>query len=307
MAYTRSGLRSCAILIVALLPASPSQSATGDVHDAAFWKAIREHNFAVPSHESVSALALEIPDLAVSTDPSLRDACGYEILVTWIYRNNLLTGEQLEALRRKLLPAMISHIGESENDTVFGRSFSALYMSILAAQDLRKPFLSAAAFKKTLDTALRCYAEEKDLRGYVPVKGWAHATAHVADLLKFLARSPHLSAEDQKRIVNGVSQRCRTAHMVFTWGEDARMAAALLSIIDRKDFSISPFETWFQALITENKELWKSPAIDAEAYASVRVQANVVAHLVAKSAPQKNNGAPPSLLAALQATLAKVD
>jgi hypothetical protein len=95
--------------------------------------------------------------------------------------------------------------------------------------------------------------------------------------------------------------------MVFTWGEDARMAAALLSIVDRKDFSASPFETWFQALITENKELWKSPAIDAEAYASVRVQANVVAHLVAKSAPQKNNGAPPSLLAALQATLAKVD
>jgi hypothetical protein len=39
----------------------------------------------------------------------------------------------------------------------------------------------------------------------------------------------------------------------------------------------------------------------------VRVQANVVAHLVAKSAPQKNNGAPPSFLAALQATLAKVD
>jgi hypothetical protein len=190
---------------------------------------------------------------------------------------------------------------------VFARSFSALYMSILAAQDLRKPFLSAAAFKETLDTALRCYEEEKDLRGYVPVKGWAHATAHVADLLKFLARSPHPSAEDQKRIVNGVWQRCRTAHMVFTWGEDARMAAALLSIVDRKDFSASPFETWFQALITENKALWKSPAIDAEAYASVRTQANVLAHLEAKSAPQKNNGAPPNFLDALQATLAKVD
>jgi hypothetical protein len=139
------------------------------------------------------------------------------------------------------------------------------------------------------------------------VKGWAHATAHVADLLKFLARSPHLSAEDQKRIVNGVSQRCRTAHLVFTWGEDARMAAALLSIVDRKDFTASPFETWFQALITENKELWKSPAIDAEAYASVRVQANVLAHLEAKSAPQKNNDTPPSFRDALQATLNKVD
>lgn len=161
MAYTRSGLRCCAILIVALLSASPSQSATGDVHDAAFWKAIKDHNFAVPSQESAGALALEIADLAASTDPSLRDGCGYEILGAWIYRNNLLTGEQLEALRAKLVPAMISHIGESENDTVFGRSFSALYMSILAAEDLQKPFLSTAAFAETLDAALKCYAEEK--------------------------------------------------------------------------------------------------------------------------------------------------
>src|SRR6266404_6970081 len=233
MTSTRSGLCCWAILIAAFQPVL-SISAANDAHNAAFWKTIKEHNFAVPSHESAGALALEIADLAASTDPSLRDSCGYETLAAWIYRDNLLTGKQLDALRGKLLPAMISHIGESESDTVFGRSFSALYMSILAAQDLRKPFLSAAAFDETLDTALRCYAEEKDLRGYVPVKGWAHATAHVADLLKFLARSPHLTAEDQRRIVSGVWQRCRTAHLVFTWGEDARMAAALLSIVDRK-------------------------------------------------------------------------
>ncbi len=71
--------------------------------------------------------------------------------MAWIYRNNLLTGEQLEALRAKLVPAMISHVGESENDTVFGRSFSALYTRIFAAEDLQKPFLSTAAFEETLD------------------------------------------------------------------------------------------------------------------------------------------------------------
>jgi hypothetical protein len=104
-----------------------------------------------------------------------------------------------------------------------------------------------------------------------------------------------------------VWQRCRTAHLVFTWGEDARMAAALLSVVDRRDFDASPFEMWFQALITENQELWKSPAIDAEAYASVRVQGNVLAHLAAKSAPEKANIAQPSFRDALRATLAKVD
>jgi len=113
--------------------------------------------------------------------------------------------------------------------------------------------------------------------------------------------------KNQKRIVSSISQRCRTAHLVFTWGEDFRMAAALLSIVDRKDFDASPFETWFQALITENKELWKSPAINAEAYASVRTQANVLAHLAAKSAPRKDNIAQSCFLDALQAMLGKVE
>ena len=132
----------------------------------------------------------------------MRDAYGYEILGAWIYRDHRLAGDELESLRKKLLPAMTSHIGESDNDTIFRRSFSALYMSILAAEDLKRPFLSAAAFKEVLDAALRCHAEEKDLRGYVPGKGWAHATAHVADLLKFLGRSEKLSTEQQKQIVS---------------------------------------------------------------------------------------------------------
>lgn len=276
-------------------------------HDAAFWKAIADHNFAVPADESVGALALEIADLAAETDPVLRDTCGYEILAAWIYHKNLLSSEPLEALRRKLLPGMTFHIGESERDAVFRRSFSALYMSILAAQDLRKPFLSAAAFKETLDTALRCYAEEKDLRGYVPKKGWAHATAHVADLLKFLARNADLSVEDQKRIVTGISQRCRTASSVFVWGEDGRMAAALLSIVGRKDFDVSAFDGWFTALLTENKQLWKAPNIDAPAYVSVRTQTNVLAHLTAKIASQKDGSVPERFRQALKATLTEID
>src|SRR4029077_16145223 len=136
------------IWMIALLHV-PIAAAFGK-HDAAFWKSIADHNFAVPKDESVGALALEIADLAAETDPTLRDTCGYEILADWIYHKDLLSSEQLEALRPKLLPTMIFHIGESDGDTVFRRSFSALYMSILAAQDLRKSFLSDATFEETL-------------------------------------------------------------------------------------------------------------------------------------------------------------
>src|SRR5260370_22074565 len=114
MNSTRSGLCCWSILIVAFQPVLPI-SAANEAHNAAFRKTIKEHNFAVPSHESVGALALEIADLAGSTDPSLRDSYGYEILAALIYRNTLLTRPQLEALRAKLLPAIISHLVQSIN------------------------------------------------------------------------------------------------------------------------------------------------------------------------------------------------
>ena len=69
------------------------------------------------------------------------------------------------------------------------------------------------------------------------------------------------------------------------------MAAALLSIVDRKDFDQSSFDEWFKALITENKYLWKEPRIDIPEYVSVRTQSNVLVQLVAKIAAQKENEA----------------
>jgi Protein of unknown function (DUF2785) len=258
-------------------------------HDAAFWNSIVQNKFAVPAGESAGLLTLEIADLAASPDPVLRDDCGYEILAAWIYRDHRLSPNQLEALRRKLLPGMLFHIGESNNDTIFERSFSALYLSIVAAEDLKTPFLSRAGFQETLDAALRCYAQEKDLRGYVPGKGWAHATAHVADLLKFLGRNDKISIEQQRKIVGGIVQRLHTANQVFVWGEDARMAAALLSLTNRKDFDPAGFREWFGKLVPENRRLWKAPHIDPQAYARVRAQANVLAHLSAQVAAQKSD------------------
>src|ERR1043166_6007879 len=153
------------LLSVALLGAAPS-------HDLAFWRSIKAHNYAVPPGVSVDRLTLEIVDLAADTNPAVRDDCGYEILANWVYRQELLSADQLEAVRGKLIPGMTFHIGESNNPTIFRRSFSALYLSILAGEDLRKPFLSEAAFHETLDTALKCYGTEKDLRGYISENGW---------------------------------------------------------------------------------------------------------------------------------------
>lgn len=292
--------------VVGLTLLSLFSSSAAESHDRDFWKHIRETKFAPPPNESVDKLALELVDLAAATDPVLRDECGYEIFATWIYRDQRLTGEQLEQLRQKLLPSLSFHIGQTGDDSVFRRSFSALYLSVLAAQELKKPFFSDAAFKSTLEAALHCYSREQDLRGYVSEKGWAHATAHVADLLKFLARNPKLSTEDQKQIVATVAQRCRTAPSVFVWGEDARMAAALLSIVNRKDLQSTGFTEWFGQLGLENENLSKSEKLDSAAYVRVRNQANVLVHLAVDMDLQENSEMSKSFRQQLNTVLAKL-
>ena len=294
---------SLGILLLSIV----SALGAGGSHDIAFWKSIRAHEFAVPAGESADKLALEIVDLAGDPDPVLRDECGYEILADWIYKKNLLPGETLEAVRRKLIPGMTYHIGESDNPTVYRRSFSALYMSIVAARDLRESFLSESAFRETLTTALNCYGNERDLRGYVSGNGWAHATAHVADLLKFLGRNPKLNVTDQARIITAIQQRCRSVPSVFVWGEDARMAAALASLVMRKDFDPASFEPWFKALSAENKELWKGSPLDTAAYVHVRTQSNVLAQLAARLAAVANDAVSQPFRAALNATLSELN
>lgn len=276
-------------------------------YDSAFWKSIRAHDFAVPPGESADKLVLEIVNLAADPDPAVRDDCGYEILADWIYKKNLVSAETLEAVRRKLIPGMTYHIGESDNPTVLRRSFSALYMSIVAARDLREPFLSESAFGETLATALTCYAKERDLRGYVAGNGWAHATAHMADLLKFLGRSQQLKTTDQARIIRAIQQRCRSAPSVFVWGEDARIAAALTSIVMRKDFDPSGFDPWFKALNAENKELWKTTPLDTAAYVHVRAQSNVLTQLAARLGALPNDAVPQAFRTALNTTLTEVN
>lgn len=290
-------------LLAAALVAGPI-AAQAPPRDRAFWQAIAERDAALPEGEKAGALALELVDVLGSPDPRLRDGFGYELLAAWVYRDGRLSPDELETLRKKLVAGLEERLGEAGTDSVLRRSFCALDLSVLAAHDLKKPWMSGEAFAATLDAALAYLAAEKDLRGFEAGKGWVHATAHTADLLKFLARSPRLTPEGQRKIVEGVARRLRSAGLVFTWGEDARLAAALLSLVRRKDLDPRPFHDWFAALASEHQALWKGE-LDPAAYVRVRSQLNALAHLAALVARQEPGSVPAPFREALDGTLGK--
>ena len=54
-------------------------------------------------------------------------------------------------------------------------------------------------------------AAERDRRGYAADTGWVHATAHTADVLRFLARSPKLPVAGQARLLAAIPAGLRDA------------------------------------------------------------------------------------------------
>jgi hypothetical protein len=291
------------------LPALPA-AAEPPARDRAFWTGLAAKDFAVPAGESVGALALEVADLFSSPDPALRDGVGYEALARWVYRDGLVPPADLERLRLRLHSGLKKGLGETagdselehkssgssgavwgvrgvasstpREDSAYGRSFSAIGLALLAAADLKKPWMTQEAFDDLLGASADYLTAEKDLRGFVPGSGWVHATAHTADVLKFLARNPRLTPAGQARIVEAISTRLRTAGVVFTWGEDERLAQALVSLTLRRDFDPKPLEGWLAAISAENAALWKNgPAIDPRAFVPVRAQKQALVHLSA--------------------------
>ena len=296
--------RLLAALLAAGLACSGARAADAP-HERAFWLALKSHDFKLPPGASAGALSRELPGLIASTDPELRDGVGYEACAAWVYRDQLLTPAELESLRRALVSAAREGLGEGQGDGIFRRSFALLDLSVLAAADLKRPFLSQQQFEEVLTLALEALARERDLRGYVQGKGWAHATAHGADLVKFLARSPHLAAADGARVVEGIAVRLRTAQQVFTWGEDARLAAALLSLARRPGFDPAPFDAWFARLAREHAALWQGP-LDVAQYVAVRAQLNTLDHLAADLMIAEGES-PSGLRKSLQGLLAGVN
>jgi uncharacterized protein DUF2785 len=225
-------------------------------HDRQFWRDIAKNKYAVPDNQSAFALAQELSSYFASPDPELRDELAYSILDVWIvYRNHLSTPELLSLLDQ-WQDNLRSGIGETSSDSVLQRSFSALSLAALAERDLKSPFLAEDRYRALLDRSLAYLKDERDLRGFDPTKGWVHATAHTADLLAFLAANPVLKIEEQSRILQAVSERLSSAHQIFSYGEQDRLANVVSTIVARKDFDAAAFQQWLTRLDELDRKVW---------------------------------------------------
>jgi hypothetical protein len=246
------------IPLLVVLAATPLDAAplAAERRGKPFWKTLAAE-CAVPPGESAAGLVNEAVSLLGSPDSEWRDDVGYGVVATCVYRKKALAPEQRRALVALLSGNLRSGIGEAGNDSVLRRSFSALDLSILAAAELQQPALDDAGYARLLDDALGYLKDERDLRGLEPRVGWIHATAHTADLLKFLARDARFKPQDQTRLLDAAwSKLTAPGTPVFTHAEDERLAAALVSVVRRSDFDPASLDAWLERFVALEKQVW---------------------------------------------------
>jgi hypothetical protein len=231
--------------------------------DKEFWQAIVKNDCIIPSGHSAGEYLDELLQNLGSTDAELRDELSLTILSTWL-EGHAYTDGQMRDLLSPLMENLKKGIGENGTDTVFLRTFSALILAELIHCDNKQPYLTQAEVLDVLENTLAYLLAEKDPRGYVPVKGWAHALAHTADLLMVLASSRHLNAANLEEILRGIETRLvNSGYAIYTNDEDERLVRVVSTILERDLLDVARLAAWSQSLVqVDGNSRWKDAYLD---------------------------------------------
>lgn len=195
-----------------------------------------------------------------SPDAQLRDDLIYTALVQGIYHQRVFSTQELRAILQTVLDEqhMFYRMGEKEGDAVFTRAFSVLLLPLLLAVHRDQLYLTNQELEQVRQALFSFLAQEQDLRGFVPEKGWAHAVAHAADALDELALCDEMGQADLLEMLQIIRTVICDPGQVYIHGEEERLGTAALSILSRAELSMQQVKEWvvsFEEPVLTVKEL----------------------------------------------------
>jgi hypothetical protein len=209
-----------------------------------YWDQVQAAGFEVPADRPLDDLTAELTTMLGSTRPEVRDGTAYPALATWIDRG--VYDDLLIGLGDGMVAGLAVGLGESGTDTVFRRSFSALILAACLERDNQRHLLPGGKVMEWGDRVATWFLAEKDSRGFVPAKGWAHAVAHGADTIGALGESPHLAGPEHALLLDILAERVllQPSDEPLTAGEPDRIAAAIMQILRRNTLGTDVLEPW---------------------------------------------------------------
>jgi hypothetical protein len=213
-----------------------------------YWRQVHASGLQVPSDRPLDDLTAELTRMLGDVDPETRDGTAYPTLATWVGRG--VYDDLLIGLGDGMATGLGVGLGERETDTVFRRSFSALVLGECIARDISESLVPGPKLLEWGDRLATWLVRERDLRGYVPGKGWAHAVAHGADALGTLARSTHVGLVELTVILDVIADRVLLpSDRVFSHGEPDRLATATIEVLRRDVLGLPLLEPWITRIV----------------------------------------------------------
>lgn len=216
-------------------------------------KRIKDNNYLPEGDKIYFTLGLEMLENIGSLDPELRDELIYEILSNWI-SNNRFTFKELKKLLNISLDSshLFYRLYDKEEDAVFKRTFSVLVIALIINKHRKENFLSEEVLYEAKDKLIKYMLNERDMRGYVEVKGWAHSAAHTADALDELVQCDCFNKADLIDILNSIKAKVCIGCYVYIDEESERMVTVVENAFKRKILSNSEIVQWLQEFIIKN-------------------------------------------------------
>jgi hypothetical protein len=219
----------------------------------AYWSNVKASGLAVPEDRPLADLTTELTTMLGSPDPHMRDGLAYPALATWVDRG--VYDDLIAGLGDGMCAGLTVGLGEQDTDSVFRRAFSVLVLAECIDRDNEQGLLPALKLLEWGDHIASWYLRERDVRGFVPGKGWAHAVAHGADAIGVLARSPHFGRNELTVLLDVIGDRVLApVDAPYAHGEPDRMAMATMTVLRRNLVPLSVVEPWV-ARITADAEL----------------------------------------------------
>ncbi|OIU71810.1 DUF2785 domain-containing protein [Rossellomorea aquimaris] len=169
-----------------------------------------------------------------STDPVLRDKLIYTLFFRLIIEDNLIEPDLMKELLQICQKDLLFYgIGDKETDTVFTRAFTTLLIALIIYRDIEDDFLSKAKVDQVGEHLIRYINEEKDVRGYIAGKGWAHSIAHVADAFDELIKNPKISRDLYPEIFHSLWNKMFISDSVYLHDEGERVVTPIIEMLNR--------------------------------------------------------------------------
>lgn len=210
--------------------------------------AIKEDDVAFEDIETIDSLINTMLTYLGTPDSQLRDALIYTQFSQWMHSMN---DDQKLHIFNVLLSddALMYKVGERNTDSVFRRSFSLLNLNTLLKVNRVTPFLSDDDMAYAYDRIVDYIPKEKDHRGKDEEKGYAHATAHAADVIETLSHHKAYDGEMLLTFLNLISDLALIDDYRYEHGEAQRLTDAVKVIVMQETLDATTFSAWIDRIL----------------------------------------------------------